>query len=96
MHGSDVFCALDSGYLRMVANLDLRICHDPIAEIRGHALAQVTATHYERNFSRVLRKEHSRLPGRVTRADDMHRPALAHPCLDRRSVVVNAGSEQVV
>src|SRR5260370_41062630 len=29
MNGSDVFRALDGGYLRMVANLDLRICHHP-------------------------------------------------------------------
>jgi hypothetical protein len=47
MNGSDVFRALDGGYLRMLANLDLRICHHPIAEIRGHALAQVTASHYQ-------------------------------------------------
>src|ERR1700687_758740 len=96
MNSSDVFRALDGGYLRMVANLDLRICHHPIAKIRGHAPAQVTATHYQLTVSRLLRKEHRRLPGGVARADDMHRPALAHPRLDRRSVVVKAGSEQVV
>src|SRR6202041_1983019 len=62
-NGTDGFRAPNGGYLRMVANLDLRICPHPIAEIRGHALAQVTASHYKRNFSRVLRKEHRRLPG---------------------------------
>src|SRR4029077_14674641 len=93
MNGSDVFRALDGGYLRMVANLDLRICHHPIAEIRGHALAQVTASHYYRNDSRVLPTAHRRLLSGVPRADDMPRPALAHPRLDRRGVVVNAGNE---
>lgn len=69
--------------------MDPRVPFDPVDQVAGHAVFQVSATDQKMDGRRLARQEQGRLAGGVAAADDRHRVEAAGPRLPDGGGVVD-------